>query len=100
MIQNCPSLSDRQQTISEMLTQLTTASSASDVNNYSALFNRFDLLPLLMPYTVLSVSVIQIEKASIVLSAASVSLLKASIKLIQTPIKSSVALKKLAKPFI
>ena len=63
-----------------MLTQLTTVSSASDVNDYSALFNRFNLLLSLMPYTVLSASVIQIEKASVILSAASI--IKASVKLI------------------
>ena len=58
-----------------------TASSASDADDYSVLFNSFGLLLLLMPYTVLSASVIQIEKASVTLSTASVSLLKASIKL-------------------
>ena len=56
--------------------------SAPDVNDYSALFNGFDLLLLLMPYTVLSASVIQIEKASVALSAASVSLLKTPAKLV------------------
>ena len=64
-----------------MLIQLTTVPSAPDVNDYSILFNGFDLLLLLMPYTVLSASVIQIEKVSIILSATSVNLLKASVKL-------------------
>ena len=81
MIQNHSSLSDRQQTASEMLIQLTTVSSTSDINNYSALFNKFNLLPLLMPHTVLSASVIQIEKAFITLFTASVNLFKTSIKL-------------------
>ena len=81
MIQNCSFLSDRQQTTSETLIQLTMMPSAPDTDNHSALFNRFSLLLPLMPHTVLSASVIQIEKASIALSAASVSLLKASIKL-------------------
>ena len=57
-------------------------SSASDVNNYSVLFNRFNLLLLLMSYTVLSASVIQIEKAFIISSTTSISLFKASVKLI------------------
>ena len=83
-----------------MLIQSVIISSASDVNDYSALFKGFNLLLSLMSHTVLSVSVIQIEKASIILSAASVSLFKISIKLIQTSIKLSVTLKKSAKPFI
>ena len=83
-----------------MLIQLTIVSSASDINDYSILFNEFNLLLPLMSYTVLSASVIQIEKASIILSAASVSLLKTSIKLTQTSVKLSVALKKSVKPFI
>ena len=68
-------------------------SSASDVNNYSILFEGFGLLLLLMFYTVLSASVIRVEKASITLSTASINLLKTSIKFIQTSIKLSVALK-------
>ena len=55
--------------------------STSDTDNYSVLFNEFSLLSLLMPYTVLSASVIQIEKASIILFTASVNLLKTSVKL-------------------
>ena len=73
-------------------------SSASDVNNYSALFKGFSLLLLLMPHTVLSVTLIQIEKASVVLSITSVSLLKASIKLIWGSVKLSVASKQSVKP--
>ena len=74
------------------------ASSASDANDYSALFKGFDLLLLLMSYTVLTAFIIQIEKASIILSAVSVNLLKASTKLAQTSVKLSVALKKSVKP--
>ena len=65
-----------------MLIWLTIVPFAFDADDYSALFNEFDLLLLLMPYTVLSVSVIQIEKASVILFTASVNLLKAPIKLI------------------
>ena len=83
-----------------MLTQLTTAPSASDTDDYSALFNRFDLLPPSISYTVLSASVIQIEKASVTLSTTSVSLLKAPVKLVWTPVKLTVTLKKSVKPFI
>ena len=93
MIQNCSSLSDRQQTASEMLIQLTTVPSVSDADDYSALFKGFDLLLLLMSYTVLSASIIRVEKAFIILSAASINLLKTFIKLIQASIKLSVALK-------
>ena len=81
MLQNCSSPSGRRQTASEMLTQSTTVSSASDADDYSALFDGFGLLSLPMPYTVLSVSVIQVEKAPVTLSAASVSSLKAPAKL-------------------
>ena len=81
MIQNHPSLSDRQQTISETSIQLTTVSSAPDADNHSALFNRFGLLPSSMPHTVLSASVIQIEKAPVASFITSVNLLKISTKL-------------------
>ena len=74
--------------------------SASDTNDYSALFNEFGLSLLLMSYTVLSASVIQIEKASIILSATSVNLLKTSTKLAWASVKLSVALKKSVKSFI
>ena len=69
-------------TVSEMLIQLTMIPSASNADNYSILFNRFSLLLLLMSYTVLSASVIQIEKASVILFTASVNLLKVFAKLI------------------
>ena len=57
-------------------------SSTFNANDYNTLFKEFNLLLLLMSYTVLSVTVIQIEKSSIILFTASVSLLKISINLI------------------
>ena len=75
-------------------------SSAPDADDYSVLFNRFGLLLPSMPHTVLSVSVIQVKKASVALSAASVNLLKTSVKLVWASVKSSMALKKPVKSFI